>query len=110
MTVLRPISSAVRYDPAIDFRKCGRILFRVCSADARRPSGVPYHGQADAFGVYCPQTTGVYLIPMAAVADLGIVASLRVDSAKNGQTKRVRYAIDYEIKRALWKRQSASRS
>jgi hypothetical protein len=117
MTVLRPLSSAVRYDLAIDsgngrfirvqcktgVLRGGRILFRVCSTDARTPSGMPYRGQADAFGVYCPQTAGVYLVPMVAVADLGIVASLRVDRAKNGQTKRVRYAIDYEIKPSLLK-------
>lgn len=111
LTVLRPLSAG-RYDLAIDtgagtftrvqcktgiFRR-GRILFRVCSADARRPLGVPYAGQVDAFGVYCPQNSTAYLVPMAAVAGLGIVASLRVEASRNGQSKRVRYARDYEIR------------
>jgi hypothetical protein len=110
LTVLRPLGAG-RYDLAIDaggaflrvqcktgILREGRILFRVCSADARRPLGVPYEGQADAFGVYCPQNSTAYLVPMAAVAGLGIVASLRVDASRNGQSKRVRYAQDYEIK------------
>ncbi len=110
-TVLRPLSAAIRYDLLIDdgngrFTRVqcktgtlrgGRILFRVCSADSRRPLGVPYHGEADAFGVFCPQTAISYLVPMADVRDLGIVASLRVDASRNAQTKRVRYARDYEI-------------
>jgi PD-(D/E)XK nuclease superfamily protein len=54
MTVLRPLSAAVRYALVIDagggaftriqcktgILRNGRILFRVCSADARRPLGV----------------------------------------------------------------------
>jgi hypothetical protein len=112
MTVLRPLSGAVRYDLVVDVGggaftrvQCktgilqkGRVLFRVCSADARRPLGVSYVGQADAFGVYCPQLATTYLVPMSAVAGLGIVASLRVDASRNRQIKRVRYACDYEIK------------
>ena len=111
LTVLRPLAAG-RYDLAIDagggaFRRVqcktgilrgGRVLFRVCSADARRPLGVSYKGQIDAFGVYCPQNSTAYLVPIAAVAGLGIVASLRVDASRNGQSKRVRYARDYEIK------------
>jgi hypothetical protein len=112
-TVLRPLSAG-RYDLAIDtgtgtflrvqcktgILRRGRILFRV-SADARHPLGVPYEGQVDAFGVYCPQNSSAYLVPMAAVAGLGIVASLRVDPSRNGQLKGVRYARDYEIKVSL---------
>jgi hypothetical protein len=110
-TVLRPLSAG-RYDLAIDtgtgtftrvqcktgILRRGRILFRVCSADACHPLGVPYEGQVDVFGVYCPQKSTAYLVPMAAVAGLGIVASLRVDASRNGQSKGVRYARDYEIK------------
>ena len=112
VTVLRPLSAAVRYDLVVDtgggaflriqcktgILRNGRVLFRVCSADSRRPLGVTYQGQADAVGVYCPQLATMYLVPMSAVAGLGIVASLRVDASRNRQIKRVRYARDYEIR------------
>src|SRR4051812_6549868 len=66
--LLKPLSSASRYDLALDnfdgtitriqcktgVHRGGRIVFRVCSTDARRPRGVTYLGQVDAFGVYCP--------------------------------------------------------
>jgi hypothetical protein len=112
LTVLRPLSGAVRYDLVVDagggaftrvqcktgILRRGRVLFRVCSADARRPLGVTYEGQADAFGVYCPELATAYLVPMSAVAGLGIMAALRVEAPRNQQIKRVRYARDYEIR------------
>ena len=110
--LLRPLSAASRYDIAIDngngtlvrvqcktgrLRK-GRIVFRVCSTDARRHKGVPYHGQVDAFGVYCPETRLVYLVPMTAIADCGTMSALRVDATRNGQTKRIRLASDFLVR------------
>ena len=112
--VLRPVSSGLRYDLAIDIGdgtivrvQCktgvlasGRIVFRVCSTDARRHRGVPYHGEVDAFGVFCPQTRATYLVPMSAVGGCATMGCLRVDRPKNGQSKRIRYAADYEIGRS----------
>jgi len=112
--VLRPVSSGLRYDLAIDNGdgtvvrvQCktgvlarGRIVFRVCSTDARRHRGVPYHGEVDAFGVFCPQTRATYLVPMSAVGGCATMGCLRVDRPKNGQSKRIRYAADYEIGRS----------
>jgi len=109
--VLRPVSSGLRYDLAIDNGdgtvvrvQCktgvlarGRIVFRVCSTDARRLRGISYHGQIDAFGVFCPQTSTSYLVPMSVVAGCATMGCLRVDRPKNGQSKRVRYAADFEI-------------
>jgi hypothetical protein len=113
VTVLRPLSAGLRYDLVVEnadrtfarvqcktgILRAGRILFRVCSADRRNPLGKPYRGEIDAFGVYCPQNGSVYLVPIADVVDLGIVASLRIDPSRNGQIKGVRYASDYEVKR-----------
>jgi hypothetical protein len=62
--MLRPMSSGLRYDLAIDNSdgtvariqcKTGRlrdgvISFNVASMDGRRPYGVPYLGQIEAFG------------------------------------------------------------
>ncbi len=99
--VLRPLSSGLRYDLAIDTQngtfariqcktgklKNGVIHFRVAMADGRRPRGVPYHGQVEAFGVYCPDNDRGYLVPMAAVDGQVGTAVLRLAVAKNGQRK-----------------------
>ena len=111
LRLLKPMSSACRYDLAIDHGdgritrvQCktgvlrqGRIVFRVCSTDGRRPRGVSYHGQIDAFGVYCPQTGKSYLVPMAVVATCETMSTLRVGPAVNNQKVGVRQASDYEI-------------
>jgi hypothetical protein len=54
-----------------------------------------YHGQVDYFAVFCPETRGVYLIPVdhAGVSQM----SLRLVPTKNKQEKNVRWAQDYEI-------------
>jgi hypothetical protein len=68
--LLRPLSSACRYDLLIDNEdgtftriQCktgilreGRVEFRLYSISGHRPEAIAYSGQVDAFGVYCPQT------------------------------------------------------
>jgi hypothetical protein len=54
-----------------------------------------YRGDIDAFGVYCPGTREVYLVPIADVPDRA--AYLRVEPTRNGQQKGVRWAKDYVI-------------
>jgi hypothetical protein len=46
--------------------------------------------------VYCPDTDAVYLVP---IEDVGphTSAYLRVEPARTNQTKRVRWAVDYEV-------------
>lgn len=54
-----------------------------------------YRGQIEYFAVYCPNTRGVYLVPVNAV---GVTqANLRLIQPKNGQEKNIRWAKDYEI-------------
>ena len=110
-TVLRPLSAGLRYDLAIDDQdgsitriQCktgllrdGVILFRTYNADGRRPLGVRYAGQVDAFGVYCPGNGHAYLVPLSALATKG-TAYLRVGSPRNGQTRRIIYASAFEIR------------
>ena len=110
--LLRPLSSATRYDLAIDNEdgtftrvQCkmsvlrnGRVEFRIYSISGHRTQPVSYRGQVDAFGVYCPGTAECYLVPMQAVANCGSVASLRVVPAKNGQTRGLRPAADYVVR------------
>src|SRR5262249_23975771 len=99
-TVLRPISNGLRYDLVVDnldgtFTRVqcktgmlnrGRTVlsFRVSNAAARRPSGVPYLGQVDPFGVFCAQDGPVYLFP-----------SRKLGACAWCQEKGVRYAATY---------------
>ena len=53
-----------------------------------------YQGDADLFGVYCPENGKVYLVP---VDNNRSVVSLRVDPPKNGQVVGLRMARDFEI-------------
>jgi len=55
----------------------------------------PYHGQIEYFAVYCPETRGVYLIP---VDHTGVSQmTLRLVPTKNKQEKNIRWAKDYEL-------------
>ena len=110
--VLKPLSSACRYDLAIDegdghftrvqcksgVLRAGRITFRTASMSASRP-GRTYHGEIDAFGVYCSETHEAYLVPMTTIASCGTMASLRVVPSRNGQRARVRSASGFRIGR-----------
>lgn len=109
--LLRPLSSATRYDLLIDnedgtftrvqckmgILRSGRVEFRLYSMSGHRTEPVSYRGQVDAFGVYCPQTQATYFVPMAAIARCGAIASLRVVPSRNGQVRRIRLARDFRI-------------
>ena len=115
LDVLIPFGENTRYDLVIDdgrdLRKVqcktgrlrgGAIIWSVCSnyGHHANPRAVrrDYHGEIDYFAVYCPETSGVYLIPME---DLSIrnCGALRVDPPKNNQKRRIRSAAKYEIGR-----------
>jgi PD-(D/E)XK endonuclease len=80
----------------------GAIRFAVCSCYGhhRNPQTArrTYEGQVDYFAVYCPETAGVYMVP---IGDLPLMAAahLRVDPPRNNQSKRIRFAADYQIAR-----------
>ena len=75
----------------------GCIEFKTCVADLRRPLGDGgYHGQIEAFAVYCPQTGSAYLVPINDVPG-PTMARLRLDPTRNGQIHGVRWARDYEL-------------
>ena len=74
--------------------KDGAVYFRAHNADARRPNGVPYRGQVEAFGVFCPQTGTVYMVPISVLASIS-TARLRITPSRNGQIKRVLFAKDF---------------
>jgi len=109
--VLQPLSSASRYDLAIDNEngtltriQCktgvlrdGRIVFRVYSVSGHKSAGKPYQGQVDAFGVYCDGTRRTYLVPLAVVPEHRVMVCLRVWPSKNGQRVGVHMADDFLI-------------
>jgi hypothetical protein len=109
--VLQPLSAAARYDLAIDndngtltriqcktgvFRE-GRIVFRVYSVNGHRSPGKPYHGQVDAFGVYCEGTRRTYLVPSAVIPDHRVMVCLRVSPSRNGQRVGIHLAEDFIV-------------
>jgi len=109
--LLRPLSSASRYDLLIDnadgtftrvqcksgvLRK-GCVLFRLYSVSGHDTRAKGYAGQVDAFGVYCADTSATYLVPVEAIAGCGQMAALRVEPTRNGQRQRVRSAEDFVI-------------
>jgi hypothetical protein len=112
--VLMPFGENTRYDLAVELSgsfsrvqcKTGRlvkgaVVFRTASSYYHHPKPkLPrhYRGQVDFFAVYCPETTGVYLVPIADL-QMDSHASLRVVPTLNNQRKRVRLAAEYEIGR-----------
>jgi hypothetical protein len=77
----------------------GAVWFRTCSADRRRPNGDTYHGQIDAFAVYCPRLVTSYLVPATEVPSRQLSA-LRVDAPGNSQVAGIRWARTYAL--ASW--------
>lgn len=113
--VLLPFGENTRYDLVIDNGeelekvqcKTGRlrrgaVIWSMCSNYGHQSNPHfprrDYQGEVDYFGVYCPETSGVYLIP---IDDIPMRArgSLRVDAPRNNQRKRIRFANRYEIGR-----------
>ena len=113
--VFIPFGENTRYDLVIDDGtslervqcktgrlRSGAIVFKTCSSYAHHSNPASrardYHGEIDRFGVYCPETHGVYLVPIAELPSR-FNASLRVEPARNGQARRIRTADDYLVGR-----------
>lgn len=83
-------------------KKLDSITFPVCSTKhyVREGSAIhsekqSYKGQVDYFGVYCFELDKCYLVP---IDDVGLTqCNLRVLPSKNNQSKRIKWAKDYEI-------------
>ena len=76
--------------------KTGRVKgqvvgFRTCSNTKNIPRD--YVGQIDEFGVYAPELSQVFLVPIDDVASR--YCFLRLEPAANGQAKGVHWAKDY---------------
>ena len=73
----------------------GAVVFATTRYTGRKHRIYQDH-EIDYFGVYCPGTDTVYLVP---INDVGphTSAYLRVEPAKNNQARGVRWAMDYEV-------------
>ena len=107
--VLQPYGENSRYDLVIErdgvFSRVqvktgrlrnGAVLFNAYSSHAHRGGAATrgYHGEIEFFGVYCPDTEGVYLVP---VDDIMLQGFLRVVAPRNGQVRNVRWADRYRL-------------
>lgn len=75
----------------------GAIAFNCYSSHSHRngTSCRSYAGEVDYFGVYCPQVASVYLVPIEDAATVS--GRLRLVAPKNGQGKRIRWALPYLV-------------
>ena len=109
-SVLLPFGVNQRYDLVLDQgdqfvrvqcktarlrRGCVEFSAQSIRSNTRRTITRGYRGDADLFLVYCPDTDGIYAVPVDEVpAGHGY---LRVDPARNGQEQGIRWASDYEL-------------
>jgi hypothetical protein len=108
-----PFGENTRYDLVIDDGgrlarvqcktgrlRTGAIRFRACSSYAHHPNPKyrprDYLGQIDFFAIYCPETAGVYLVPIEEI-QVRTHGALRVTAPLNSQRRQIRYAAGYQI-------------
>ena len=80
----------------------GAVRFATCSFTYHHPSNQgtrnyrhDYRGDADLFGVYCPDNQKSYLVPVSEVGTS--LGALRIAETRNNQTRAIRWARDFEI-------------
>jgi hypothetical protein len=108
--VLLPSGVNRRYDLVIDAgnrfirAQCktarlrdGTIVFNTCSirSNTRGALARAYDGEADIFLLYCSELRTVYAVPVVEAACRSM--RLRVEPAANCQTRKVRWARDFEL-------------
>jgi hypothetical protein len=113
LDVFLPFGENTRYDLVVDDGialarvqcKTGRlrqgaVRFRTSSTYAHHPNPGyvtrDYLGQIDYFAVYCPETAGVYFVPIEDIP-LRHQGALRIEPARNGQRQGIRHAAAYKI-------------
>lgn len=112
-TVLLPHGDNQRYDLVVDFRKTFvRLQVRRARLDKKsarlefttkssRWSGKAYRltyytkEDVDFFAAWCPGPDKVYIVPIEEAGRSSV--TLRLGPTRNGQVKRTRQAVDYEL-------------
>jgi hypothetical protein len=116
LTVLRPLCEGRRYDLVIDLEP---ELLRVQCKLARRIKGVLVVGlqtnrctpggyvcttyssaEIDAIGAYSPELRECFLLSIAEISARRAI-HLRLDPARNNQSRGVKWAADYALERVL---------
>lgn len=109
LTVCMPFGNAKRYDFVVDYGeklermqcktgrlRAGCVCFNTCSIYNRNGKRKAYHGQIEAFVVYCQALEKVYKVPVSAAGATNMM--LRVEPPKNGgHQKTIKWAKDFEI-------------
>ena len=110
--VLVPFGDRNRYDLVIEsdgkFERIqvktgrlrnGAVLFKGKSSTRSGGQRVEkgYHGQIEKFAVYCADNKKIYLVPVAICGRSGTV-HLRITCAKNGMSKGIHAASDFEFR------------
>jgi hypothetical protein len=125
LSILVPFGENTRYDLVLDLGdrfvrlqcKTGRlrngaVRFPTCSSYAHHPNPKvrerDYMGEVDYFAVYCPETAGVYLVPMDGLPNRR-QGALRVDPSRNNQRRRIRPANDYQLGEVTFRTDSSAR-
>ncbi len=108
--VLVPFGVNQRYDLVIDVDgrfvraqcktgrlRAGSVVFATRSvlSNTRRSICRDYAGQADLFLVYCPETDGVYVVPVKEASMSHM--SLRVEPTSNRQAQGINWARDFQL-------------
>jgi hypothetical protein len=104
LNVLVPFGQGLPYDLVVE--KDGKFQRVQCKTGALRSGVVQfntssddhdnYEGLVDVFAVFCPQNEKVYWVPIGAAGkQTGMY--LRIDPPKNGQTRNIRYAKEFEL-------------
>jgi hypothetical protein len=108
--VLTPFGVNHRYDFVLDMGdrflrvqcKTGRlrdgaILYNAFSSQSntRHARTRCYTGEIDLFAVFCPDTGRVYAVPFQDATTAQ--GTLRIDPPANNQSRRIRWAADYEL-------------
>jgi hypothetical protein len=76
--------------------RMGSIWFNAYSSHVHRNGGArSYKGEADYFGVYCPDVRRVFLVPVEDVTENR--GCLRWDRTKNSQSRKIRRADPYAL-------------
>ncbi len=112
LSVLLPFCADEPYDLVVDARDGAFVRLQCKTARITRPGLLvfnsfstdhgggarSYVGRADVFGVFCPAIDRVFVVPVRDTARSK--TSLRLEAARNGQERRIRYADDYDA--AAW--------